>query len=286
MRRGTSTSLTSPDIYANSYCAKDRWLKKYTHSINRIQAWRTSKAPPASSIGDSARIPSPSSPFLLFAYVCAPSSSSRQLDTDISPASLLVYLLGLIFTENYVLVFIVTILLLAADFYYLKNIAGRRLVGLRWWNEVNVSTGDSHWVFESAPQANEPGGKLVNATDKRFFWLALYAQPGLWVALAIAAIVSIKLIWLTLVGEYTSILGKVVKKTRLTFFSHCIGLDHYQHLGLFKMRQVQPGQRIGGERAVLWITRQERGRCSGFKTLESVARTTRLLNDCITFPES
>ena len=117
-------------------------------------------------------------------------------------ASLLVYLfLGLLFTKNFVLIFIITILLLAADFYYLKNIAGRRLVGLRWWNEVNPTTGDSHWVFESAPQPNEPGGKLVNATDKRFFWLALYCQPALWVALAIVAIVSFHFIWLTLVGE-------------------------------------------------------------------------------------
>lgn len=119
-------------------------------------------------------------------------------------ASLLVYLLGLLLiTSNYVLIFIITILLLAADFYYLKNIAGRRLVGLRWWNEVNAQTGDSHWVFESAPQPNEPGGKLVNATDKRFFWLALYAQPGLWIALAIVAIVKVELIWLTCVGAYS-----------------------------------------------------------------------------------
>ena len=51
-----------------------------------------------------------------------------------------------------------------------------------------METGDSHWVFESAPQPNEPGGKLVNATDRRFFWLALYAQPALWVALAIVAV--------------------------------------------------------------------------------------------------
>lgn len=56
-------------------------------------------------------------------------------------------------------------------------------------------------MFESAPQPNEPGGKLVSATDKRFFWLALYAQPGLWVALAIVAIVKLEFIWLTLVGK-------------------------------------------------------------------------------------
>lgn len=118
------------------------------------------------------------------------------------PASLLVYLLGLLFTSNFILIFIITILLLASDFYYLKNIAGRRLVGLRWWNEVDPSSGDSHWVFESAPQPNEPGGKLVNATDKRFFWLALYAQPALWVALAVVAVVRLEFIWLTLVGEW------------------------------------------------------------------------------------
>lgn len=96
-----------------------------------------------------------------------------------------------------VLIFIITILLLAADFYYLKNIAGRRLVGLRWWNEVDTQTGASHWVFESS----DPATKTINATDSRFFWLALYAQPLVWVAFAIVAIVRFEFIWLTLVGE-------------------------------------------------------------------------------------
>lgn len=94
------------------------------------------------------------------------------------------------------LIFIVTILLTAADFYYLKNIAGRRLVGLRWWNEVNTSTGDSTWVFESA----EGRGDTGNKTDSRFFWLALYAQPALWIALAILSIVKLQFLWLSLVG--------------------------------------------------------------------------------------
>jgi len=129
-------------------------------------------------------------------------------------AALLVYLFGILFTANFVLIFIITILLLAADFYYLKNIAGRRLVGLRWWNEANPQTGDSHWVFESAPQPNEPGGKLVNATDRRFFWLALYAQPGLWVALAVLALVKLEFIWLTLVGKDPYILMNVKNLAR------------------------------------------------------------------------
>lgn len=94
------------------------------------------------------------------------------------------------------MIFIITILLLAADFYYLKNIVGRRLVGLRWWNEVDPSTGDSHWVFESS----EPGTKVINPTDSRFFWIAIYAQPIFWILLALVAVLTFKFIWLPLVG--------------------------------------------------------------------------------------
>lgn len=118
-------------------------------------------------------------------------------------ASLLVYILGMWFTKNFILVFILTVVLLAFDFYYLKNIAGRRLVGLRWWNEVNPQTGDTHWVFESA----DPETRPISATDRRFFWLAVYAQPALWVLLGVVAIIKIigfidfTPLWLTLVGE-------------------------------------------------------------------------------------
>lgn len=105
------------------------------------------------------------------------------------------------------MVFIITVVLLAMDFYYLKNIAGRRLVGLRWWNEVNSQSGDSNWVFESA----EPETRQINATDKRFFWLGVYAQPVSWVALGVVAIVKFEFIWLSLVGE--SCLCRSVLKT-------------------------------------------------------------------------
>lgn len=100
-----------------------------------------------------------------------------------------------------IMIFIITILLLAADFYYLKNIAGRRLVGLRWWNEVDPATGDSKWVFESS----EPGTKIINPTDSRFFWLSLYVQPLLWVLLAVWALIRLQFLWLPLVG--TSFFG-------------------------------------------------------------------------------
>lgn len=128
-------------------------------------------------------------------------------------ASLLVYLFGLLFTANKVLVFIITILLLAADFYYLKNIAGRRLVGLRWWNEVDPQTGDSHWVFESIDPAT---GRVINATDSRFFWLAIYAQPLSWTGLAVLAIFRFNILWLPLLA-----IALALNITNALAFSRC-----------------------------------------------------------------
>ena len=69
---------------------------------------------------------------------------------------------------------------------------------------MDTASGDSHWVFESQDRSGsvESGAPSQNATDKRFFWLALYAQPALWVALAIVSVVRLQNpIWLSLVGE-------------------------------------------------------------------------------------
>lgn len=63
--------------------------------------------------------------------------------------ALLTYLLGSIFTDNFTLIFVLTILFLAFDFWTTKNISGRLLVGLRWWNEIQPD-GSNKWVFESA----------------------------------------------------------------------------------------------------------------------------------------
>ncbi|OAA82589.1 golgi apparatus membrane protein tvp23 [Akanthomyces lecanii RCEF 1005] len=127
-------------------------------------------------------------------------------------SSVLVYFLGLWVIRSMIMIFIITILLLAADFYYLKNIAGRRLVGLRWWNEVDVSTGDSKWVFESS----EPGTKTINPTDSRFFWLSLYVQPLLWILLAVLALVRLQFLWLPLV-----VIALVLTVMNTLAFSRC-----------------------------------------------------------------
>ena len=62
--------------------------------------------------------------------------------------AIVAYLFCTLFTENFVLVFVITVLLLSFDFWTVKNVSGRLLVGLRWWNEVRED-GTNVWVFES-----------------------------------------------------------------------------------------------------------------------------------------
>jgi len=150
-------------------------------------------------------------------------------------SSLLVYILGVLFTSNFILVFILTVILLAVDFYYIKNIAGRRLVGLRWWNEVNHQTGETHWVFESA----DPESRSINATDRRFFWIALYAQPALWIVMGVVAIIKIITfinltpLWLTLVA-----IALALTITNTIAFSRC---DKFSQASSIASRALNSG---------------------------------------------
>lgn len=64
-------------------------------------------------------------------------------------AAILTYVFCTWFSANFVRIFIVCVLLLAFDFWTVKNVSGRLLVGLRWWNEI-LPDGSSEWRFESA----------------------------------------------------------------------------------------------------------------------------------------
>ncbi|GAO16102.1 hypothetical protein UVI_02039970 [Ustilaginoidea virens] len=159
------------------------------------------------------------------------------------PITLLTFLAFRICT---VMIFIITILLLAADFYYLKNIAGRRLVGLRWWNEVDPQSGESKWVFESS----DPGTKAVNATDNRFFWLSLYVQPLLWILLAVLAIVRLEFLWLPLV-----VIALVLTIMNTLAFSRCDKFSQASNLAGSALGSTNLAGSIATNLAGRWFSR-------------------------------
>ena len=119
--------------------------------------------------------------------------------------TIVVYVLGNLFIgiithkNQFVLQFISIIILASADFWNIKNIAGRLLVGLRWWNEIQVKdasqgTFENVWVFETANP-----NRYINPIDSNVFWSLLYGQPAVWIVLGIFALLKLLFLYLLLI---------------------------------------------------------------------------------------
>mmetsp|Transcript_32303 Transcript_32303/g.59066 ORF Transcript_32303/g.59066 Transcript_32303/m.59066 type:complete len:271 (+) Transcript_32303:38-850(+) len=117
--------------------------------------------------------------------------------------ALLVYIFCGIFTTNFIFVAVVTILLLAFDFWTVKNVTGRLLVGLRWWNYVRED-GTNEWIFEALPQQQL---EQVSGSDSRVFWVGLYAPLVVWGCLLFVDILKFNFQWLVVVCAAMAMTG-------------------------------------------------------------------------------
>lgn len=101
--------------------------------------------------------------------------------------SIVAYWFVYMLTKDINVTFILTTIFLSLDFWTVKNVTGRILVKLRWWNKINDSDGTSEWIFES-------GEKLPSETssvlDKNVFWIGLYAFPVFWLLAAVSNFLS------------------------------------------------------------------------------------------------
>ena len=96
------------------------------------------------------------------------------------------YMFGTWISDSFVNVFIVCVLLLAFDFWTVKNVSGRLMVGLRWWSEV-LDDGSTQWRFESQEDAVDSTMLDVGVFWGGLFLPAVRPPPGLARAAAAAA---------------------------------------------------------------------------------------------------
>lgn len=87
--------------------------------------------------------------------------------------------------HNFIINFVVLLLLVSADFWITKNVTGRFLVGLRWWNDVS-DEGDG-WRFETL----EEGQRTVSSTDKTVFWVAQVVYVVVWLVAPVLLIFNL-----------------------------------------------------------------------------------------------
>ncbi|NXL72683.1 TV23B protein, partial [Leptocoma aspasia] len=155
-------------------------------------------------------------------------------------SAIIVYLLCELLTSSFIACMVTIILLLSCDFWAVKNVTGRLMVGLRWWNQVD-DDGRSHWVFE-ARKVPAQGGKSSSEAESRIFWLGLITCPMIWVIFAFSALFSFKVKWLAVV-----VMGVVLQGANLYGYIRCkVGSRKNltsmatSYLGKQFLRQVRP----------------------------------------------
>ncbi|KAL0993494.1 hypothetical protein UPYG_G00108760 [Umbra pygmaea] len=126
--------------------------------------------------------------------------------------AILVYLMCDIFSSSFIFSMVAIILLLSCDFWTVKNVSGRLMVGLRWWNQVD-DDGKSSWVFESRPATSR---KVPTNSESRIFWLGLVVCPILWVVFIFSTLISLKFKWMAVV-----IMGVALQWANLYGYMRC-----------------------------------------------------------------
>ncbi|XVF72792.1 hypothetical protein PTKIN_Ptkin12aG0148500 [Pterospermum kingtungense] len=116
-------------------------------------------------------------------------------------SALAFYILSALFADSFVIIFVVTVVLAALDFWVVKNVSGRILVGLRWWNEISEQ-GESIWRFECLDQESLV---RINQKDAGLFWWTLYLNAVAWAFLGIFSLLRLRADYLLVVGVCLSL---------------------------------------------------------------------------------
>ncbi|XP_056609993.1 Golgi apparatus membrane protein TVP23 homolog B isoform X1 [Triplophysa dalaica] len=126
-------------------------------------------------------------------------------------SAILIYLFCDLFSRSFIANMVTIILLLSCDFWTVKNVTGRLLVGLRWWNQVD-GDGHSHWMFKSRTETN----KNISNSESNIFWLGLIVCPLFWVYFVFSSLFAFNIKWLVLV-----FMGAVLQWANLYGYVRC-----------------------------------------------------------------
>ncbi|CAG2158719.1 unnamed protein product [Oppiella nova] len=122
-------------------------------------------------------------------------------------SSIVTYLFGGLFGQDFLSIFVLLILLISMDFWTVKNVTGRLLVGLRWWNRID-DEGNSQWLFENKYKKDNNSDDSIkdlnqlseNTADSTIFWTALIVAPILWFILLLVTIFRLNVQWFMVVS--------------------------------------------------------------------------------------
>ncbi|KAI1722729.1 NRDE-2, necessary for RNA interference domain-containing protein [Ditylenchus destructor] len=122
----------------------------------------------------------------------------------------LFYVFANILSSSFIIQLLALLSLFSADFWTVKNITGRFLVGLRWWSFVDAE-GNNHFKFEISKDPQS-----FDAMERRIFWGALVVAPIFWLLLVSVAFFTFQWQWMIV-----CLLGLSMTSTNLYMYLRC-----------------------------------------------------------------
>ena len=111
-----------------------------------------------------------------------------------------IYLLGGVLTESFVIRFVLLVLLGATDFWSVKKVTGRLLVGMLWVTTVDAHTGETRWYYHATLAPSHP--RAV-----RIFWMGLAGSFVAWTVFALISLLKFNLTWLVVCLIWLALTG-------------------------------------------------------------------------------
>ena len=148
-------------------------------------------------------------------------------------AAMVCYVFFGVVSSDTTIMYIIVISLCACDFWTVKNVTGRLLVGLRWWSTIEEN-GKETWHFESIPDRS-----LINSVDKKVFWTGQYLFGGLWIFFAFINFFSFNISNLTVCS-----IGAVLCNSNTMGYIKC-DKSHRQGVSKFFMKKAANNLSMG-----------------------------------------
>ncbi len=131
--------------------------------------------------------------------------------------------------------FISVVILSAIDFWVVKNVTGRILVGMRWWSDVDED-GKQIWIFESLDK-HDVDIKL-NMLEVFWFWMVLLITPVIWVAIFILEVIRLQLISLLCFVAIILLVANLIGYVRCKKDARSMAMDFVKRGGTKVGRQA------------------------------------------------
>ena len=100
----------------------------------------------------------------------------------------------------------------SVDFWVVKNIVGRRLVGMTWWMKIEEQSGEETWIFHSSDC------ERIDSVNYNVFWSVNLGSAIFWGFATLLSVLISRLFWISICG-----VSFILSAINFLFYLRCRG---------------------------------------------------------------